>query len=74
MDRGLEPDDPEGDIEQILGGGAVIFSPEEVLPIAASTGFRTEMIEKVLHLLNLLEQLNRHPMLKGKWVLKGGTA
>ena len=32
------------------------------------------MIEKVLHLLNLLDQLNRHPMLKGKWVLKGGTA
>jgi predicted nucleotidyltransferase component of viral defense system len=52
----------------------VIFSLEEVLPIAASTGFRAEMIEKVLHLLNLLDQLNRHPMLKGKWVLKGGTA
>jgi len=57
-----------------MGGGAVIFSPSEVLPIAASTGFRAEMIEKVLHLLNLLDQLNRHPMLKGKWVLKGGTA
>ncbi len=52
----------------------MIFSPSEVLPIAASTGFRAEMIEKVLHLLNLLDQLNRHPMLKGKWVLKGGTA
>jgi predicted nucleotidyltransferase component of viral defense system len=70
----VEPDDPGGDIEQILGVGAVIFSPSEVLPIAASTGFRAEMIEKVLHLLNLLDQLNRHPMLKGKWVLKGGTA
>lgn len=70
----MEPDDPGGDIEQIMGGGAVIFSPEEVLPIAASTGFRAEMIEKVLHLLNLLGQLSRHPMLKGKWVLKGGTA
>jgi predicted nucleotidyltransferase component of viral defense system len=52
----------------------VIFYPEEVLPIAASTGFKAEMIEKVLHLLNLLDKLNRHPMLKGKWVLKGGTA
>jgi len=52
----------------------VIFSPSEVLPIAASNGFRAEMIEKVLHLLNLLDKLNRHPMLKGKWVLKGGTA
>lgn len=52
----------------------MIFSPSEVLPIAASTGFRAEMIEKVLHLLNLLEKLNHHPALKGKWVLKGGTA
>ena len=52
----------------------MIFSLKEVLPIAASTGFRAEMIEKVLHLLNLLDQLNRHPMLKGKWVLRGGTA
>jgi len=52
----------------------VIFSSSEVLPIAETTGFRTEMIEKVLHLLNLLNNLNRHPQLKGKWVLKGGTA
>jgi hypothetical protein len=52
----------------------VIFSSSEVLPIAEATGFRAEMIEKVLHLLNLLDRLNRHPRLKGKWVLKGGTA
>ena len=52
----------------------MIFSQSEVLTITASTGFRAEMIEKVLHLLNLLDKLNRHPMLKGKWVLKGGTA
>ena len=52
----------------------MIFSSSEVLPIAQSTGFRAEMIEKVLHLLNLLDKLNRHPMLKNKWVLKGGTA
>jgi hypothetical protein len=52
----------------------VIFSPSEVVPIAETTGFRTEMIEKVLHLINLLDKLNHHPMLKGKWVLKGGTA
>lgn len=52
----------------------MIFSPSEVLPIAASTGYRAEMIQEVLHLLNLPDQLNRHPMLKGKWVLKDGTA
>lgn len=32
------------------------------------------MVEKLLHLLNLLNALNSHPFLKGKWVLKGGTA
>ncbi|RLE04994.1 MAG: nucleotidyl transferase AbiEii/AbiGii toxin family protein [Bacteroidetes bacterium] len=44
------------------------------MPVAESTGFRVEMVEKVLHLLNLLDTLNSHPFLKGKWVLKGGTA
>jgi len=32
------------------------------------------MVEKVLHLLNLLNTLNSHPYLKGKLALKGGTA
>ena len=50
------------------------FSWSEVLPVAESTGFKAEMVEKVLHLLNLLNALHSHPFLKGKWVLKGGTA
>ena len=50
------------------------FSSSEILPTAGFTGFRVEMVEKVLHLLNLLNALNSHPFLKGKWVLKGGTA
>lgn len=50
------------------------FSSSEIMPVAESTGFRVEMVEKVLHLLNLLDALNSHPFLKGKWVLKGGTA
>jgi predicted nucleotidyltransferase component of viral defense system len=50
------------------------FSPSEVLQAAEATGFKAEMVEKVLHLLNLLNALNSHPFLKGKWVLKGGTA
>jgi len=52
----------------------VIFSPSEILPVAESTGFRADVIEKVLHLLNLLNMLNSHPFLKGKLVLKGGSA
>lgn len=50
------------------------FSSSEILPAAESTGFRAEMVEKVLHLLNLLNALNSHPFLKRKWALKGGTA
>lgn len=50
------------------------FSQSEVLQAAEATGFKSEMVEKVLHLLNLLNTLNSHPFLKGKWVLKGGTA
>ncbi len=50
------------------------FSPSEILPVAESTGFRAEMVEKVFHLLNLLNVLNSHPYLKGKLALKGGTA
>ena len=32
------------------------------------------MVEKVLHLINLLNVLNSHPFFKGKWVLMGGSA
>ncbi len=50
------------------------FSSSEIMPVAESTGFRAEMVEKVLLLLNLLDALNLHPFFKGKWALKGGTA
>jgi len=70
----MEPDDPGRNPEQILGGSTVKFSLSEILTVAESTGFKMEMVEKVLHLLNLLNTLNSHPFLKGKWVLKGGTA
>ena len=57
-----------------MGGSAVKFSSSEVLQVAEATGFKAEMVEKVLNLMNLLNALNSHPYLKGKWVLKGGTA
>ena len=52
----------------------MMFSPSEILPVAEASGFRADMVEKVIHLLNLLNTLNSHPFLKGKWALKGGTA
>lgn len=50
------------------------FSATEILPIARSDGFDEGVVEKVLHLVHLLNVLNSHPSLRGKWVLKGGTA
>jgi hypothetical protein len=44
----------------------VIFSASEVLPLARLTGYKADMIEKVLHLLLLLNALNTHPCAKGK--------
>jgi predicted nucleotidyltransferase component of viral defense system len=74
MGKGVELDDPVRNPEQVLGRSFVKFSPSEILSVAELTGFRAEIVEKVLHLLNLLNVLNSHPYLKGKLALKGGTA
>lgn len=49
-------------------------SREKLVSESQATGFRPEVLEKVMQLLNLLEGFNAHPYLKGRWVLKGGTA
>ncbi len=50
------------------------LSAEKLAVEAESTGFRPDVLEKVAHLLGLLDTLQSHPFLKGKLVLKGGTA
>ncbi len=50
------------------------FSAAEIQPLTRPEGFDPRVIEKVLHLVHLLNTLNSHPSLRGKWVLKGGTA
>ena len=50
------------------------ISPEKLAAEAEATGFRSDVIEKVAYLLGLLEAIRSHPFLKGKLVLKGGTA
>ena len=50
------------------------FSASEILPVARANGFNAEVVEKVFCLMHLLNTLNTHPSLKGRWVLKGGTA
>jgi hypothetical protein len=42
--------------------------------LAADSGYREEVVEKVLYLEAILRQLARHPDLEGAWALKGGTA
>ncbi len=50
------------------------ISKERLLSDAEATGFRTEMLEKAILLLHLLEVLFHHPFLKDRLALKGGTA
>jgi hypothetical protein len=44
-------------------------SREKLMREAQATGFRPEVLEKVIHLLNLLEGFNRHPFLKERLAL-----
>lgn len=46
------------------------ISVERLTIEAETTGFRPDVLEKVIHLLNLLDALRSHPFLKGKLVLK----
>ncbi|MCL6546556.1 MAG: nucleotidyl transferase AbiEii/AbiGii toxin family protein [Bryobacteraceae bacterium] len=50
------------------------ISRERLQAEAETTGFRMEILEKVIHLLHLLDTLRAHPFLRGRWALKGGTA
>ncbi len=50
------------------------ISRQRLLNESQATGFRPEMLEKAIHLLNLLEGFRSHPFLKGRLALKGGTA
>jgi len=57
-----------------MGGGHVSLSAESLHREAGNTGFRTEILEKVDRLLDLLEGMQKHPYLKSRVALKGGTA
>jgi len=50
------------------------ISRERLLSESQTTGFRPEVLEKLIQLLNLLEGFKAHPFLKNRLVLKGGTA
>ena len=50
------------------------FTPAQIRELAQNAGFPAENLEKVLRLRELLIEFHRHTFLKGKLVLKGGTA
>jgi predicted nucleotidyltransferase component of viral defense system len=50
------------------------ISKEKLFSEAEATGFRAEVLEKVIHLLNLLEGFRSHTFLRERLALKGGTA
>jgi len=51
-----------------------MLTEAELTREAAVTGFRTEVLEKAIRLLELLDTLRSHPFLKPRIALKGGTA
>ncbi len=51
-----------------------MIGPARIRRLAAASGYREEIVEKVLYLQAILRQLARHPDLEGAWALKGGTA
>jgi predicted nucleotidyltransferase component of viral defense system len=50
------------------------LSLERIQHVARQTGFNMVTVEKVIHLMNLLEAFEGHPFLRGRFALKGGTA
>ena len=46
----------------------------ELLRLAESTGYRVDTLEKVIRLVDLLSEMDQHPLLGSCLVLKGGTA
>jgi predicted nucleotidyltransferase component of viral defense system len=50
------------------------ISRQQLTKDAAATGYRPEIVEKVIHLLNLLNGLRSHPFLRSRLAIKGGTA
>lgn len=51
-----------------------MLSEQDIAQQAAATGFPPETLEKVFRLLDLLAGICRHPFLKTRVALKGGTA
>lgn len=51
-----------------------MITSRDVSGVAALTGFRSDVVEKVLRLHGILDRLDRHELTRWNWLLKGGTA
>jgi len=51
-----------------------MITRSQVETVAKRSRFRPETVEKVLHLIEILQRLDRHEVTSSAWVLKGGTA
>lgn len=51
-----------------------MFSKEYLQKLSRTTGFRPDSLQKQMTLLDLLREINRHPILSEQYALKGGTA
>ncbi|MBZ0186253.1 MAG: nucleotidyl transferase AbiEii/AbiGii toxin family protein [Candidatus Obscuribacterales bacterium] len=57
-----------------MGRAILNLSKTRLLNEAAKTGFRPDTLEKVIRLLDLLQQISIDEFLRQRLVLKGGTA
>ncbi len=51
-----------------------MFSKEYLTNLSDNTGFSPDSLQKQMTLLDLLREINRHPLLNKQFALKGGTA
>jgi len=51
-----------------------VTTASDVARVASETGFRADVVEKVLRLHGILGRLDQHEITQGTWLLKGGTA
>jgi len=51
-----------------------MFSKEYISQLSEKTGFRPDSLQRQVTLIDLLREINRHPLLGRNFALKGGTA
>jgi len=51
-----------------------MFSVQYLDALSQKTGFQREGLQKQMTLLTILKEINQHPLLKTKYILRGGTA